>query len=325
MSQHIDPPMNQSSIVDNLTTDDGTKALSAAQGKALSDKMDGVAVPNGDCNNATETGRYYTSLSTANAPSATHWVIDVIKYNDNEISQIARNVYTSNVVCTRAKLNGTWSTWEELALNSNLADVREYYSIGNVSTKSGLDYWMDRIISENLLSNNFKKLAHFTASGNFDSFVNGVAYFIDLSVSSANYATALIQGIGHYDIIQGKRTANDGWSYTSLTVQNTYPITLSSGWSANVYDVTKVGNVCILQVNGLKTATTSGGWVAAGTLNANVKPSSRIMGYLSCDTSMTAGKSPIAEVRVNTDRTFELYAPQANEAYWGGFIYFCDR
>ena len=39
MSQHIDPPMNQASIVDNLTTNDGTKALSAAQGYALNSKL----------------------------------------------------------------------------------------------------------------------------------------------------------------------------------------------------------------------------------------------------------------------------------------------
>ena len=39
MSQHIDPVMTQSSVVDNLTTNDGTKALSAKQGKALSDQI----------------------------------------------------------------------------------------------------------------------------------------------------------------------------------------------------------------------------------------------------------------------------------------------
>lgn len=38
MSQHIDVPMQQSSVVNNLTTNDSSKALSAAQGKALNDK-----------------------------------------------------------------------------------------------------------------------------------------------------------------------------------------------------------------------------------------------------------------------------------------------
>ena len=38
MSQHIDVSMQQSSIVNNLTTNDSSKALSAAQGKALNDK-----------------------------------------------------------------------------------------------------------------------------------------------------------------------------------------------------------------------------------------------------------------------------------------------
>ncbi len=39
MSQHIDPEVKQSFIVDNLTTNDAGKALSAAQGKALDDKI----------------------------------------------------------------------------------------------------------------------------------------------------------------------------------------------------------------------------------------------------------------------------------------------
>ena len=39
MSQHINPDMTQSNVVDNLTTNDGTKALSAKQGKALSEQI----------------------------------------------------------------------------------------------------------------------------------------------------------------------------------------------------------------------------------------------------------------------------------------------
>lgn len=39
MSQHIDPEVKQSFIVDNLTTNDAGKALSAKQGKALDDKI----------------------------------------------------------------------------------------------------------------------------------------------------------------------------------------------------------------------------------------------------------------------------------------------
>ena len=39
MSQHIDPPMMQASVVDNLTTNDGTKALSAKQGYVLNSNL----------------------------------------------------------------------------------------------------------------------------------------------------------------------------------------------------------------------------------------------------------------------------------------------
>ena len=46
MSQHIDPPMMQASVVDNLTTNDGTKALSAAQGYALNNKIDHAIISN---------------------------------------------------------------------------------------------------------------------------------------------------------------------------------------------------------------------------------------------------------------------------------------
>ena len=123
------------------------------------------------------------------------------------------------------------------------------------------------------------------------------------------------------------RNYNNGtwtsWDRVALSNKNTYSITLSSGWSAGTCEVVNIGKVCILQVNQLKTTTTSSGWKQAGTLDANVQPSGRIWGYFACDTSLSAGKASVAEVRVNTDRTVEVYAPQANEAYWGGFAYFC--
>jgi hypothetical protein len=123
------------------------------------------------------------------------------------------------------------------------------------------------------------------------------------------------------------RNYNNGtwtnWDQIALSNKNTYSITLNSGWSASTNEVVKIGKVCILQVNQLKTTTTSSGWVKAGTLDANVQPSGRIWGYFACDTSLSAGKTSVAEVRVNTDRSVEIYSPQANEAYWGGFAYFC--
>lgn len=119
-------------------------------------------------------------------------------------------------------------------------------------------------------------------------------------------------------------TAVSGGGLNELNEKNIYAISLSSGWSSNTYEVVKIGRVCIIQFNGLQRTSTASGWTTVGTVDSNVTPSGRILGYLSCDSELSAGKTTIAECRINTDKTLEIYAPQSNIKYWGGFVYFCD-
>lgn len=110
----------------------------------------------------------------------------------------------------------------------------------------------------------------------------------------------------------------------TLKTKNAYSVSLGTGWSATINEVIKIGRVCILQFNGLQVTSTATGWTNVGTVDSNVTPSGRIFGYLSCDNQMTAGQTTVAECRVNTDRTVDIYAPQSDIRYWGGFTYFCD-
>lgn len=124
---------------------------------------------------------------------------------------------------------------------------------------------------------------------------------------------------GYYSI------SMDTATYNSFNSRNTYSITLNSGWTcSNAKEVVKIGRVCILQFNGLTTSSTGSGWVTVGTVDENVTPSGRILGYLACDNAMSAGKTTVAECRINTNKTIEIYAPQSGTTYWGGFMYFCN-
>jgi hypothetical protein len=115
-----------------------------------------------------------------------------------------------------------WHTdWQKLALDNEMQDVRTYIEIGDISTQSGLDYWMNRMITDNSLQNN-KKLFRFACTANFFPFVTGVSYFIDMSASSSNYASAVIQGVGYSQIIQAIKTPS-GWSYEEIITKSKVP------------------------------------------------------------------------------------------------------
>ena len=99
-------------------------------------------------------------------------------------------------------------------------------------------------------------------------------------------------------------------------------ITAAAGFSASTAEVQVGGNMGIIQYNGLTTSTTASGWTKVGTMGDSVVAYKRTWGYLMCDNSMSSGRSTVAECRVNTDGTIEVYNPQAGEKYWGGFAFF---
>ena len=73
----------------------------------------------------------------------------------------------------------------------------------------------------------------------FLPFVTGVSYFIDLSASSANYASAIIQGVGYAQMIQATKVPT-GWSYelvardSQITEINNALRPTNTNWISNV-------------------------------------------------------------------------------------------
>ena len=87
-----------------------------------------------DCNVLMSTGRYKAINSTVNTPFSGHFVIDVIAYSQAEVSQIAKQVYSSRTFARGTADSGaTWSEWEELTLNSKLTQT-QVVQIRNIST-----------------------------------------------------------------------------------------------------------------------------------------------------------------------------------------------
>lgn len=126
MSQHIDPPMMQASVVDNLTTNDGTKALSAAQGKVLND---GLSALNG---NTVHTASPVKS-SQAVSDGVNMWGLSV--KNANDVTYFLRANASGNFGLEKNE-NGTWTLLYNLAKTSILGDgnFRFYSNPANATT-----------------------------------------------------------------------------------------------------------------------------------------------------------------------------------------------
>lgn len=142
-------------------------------------------------------------------------------YGNDLKGKLRRDVLTiSQQTLTSGQKNQVWSNLGIDELNGKIADVRDYIEIGSISSKSGLDYWMSRLITDDSLSNN-KKLARFSCTATFLPFVTGVSYFIDLSASSENYASAIIQGVGYAQLIQATKIPS-GWSYELISLNGQF-------------------------------------------------------------------------------------------------------
>ena len=135
---------------------------------------------------------------------------DVVTISQQTLSSSQKAQVLTNI--------GAFSQADGNALNTKIADVRNYIEVGSISSKSGLDDLMNNLITNSSLSNN-KKLARFSCTATFTPFVTGVSYFVDLSASSANYASAIIQGVGYAQIIQAIKVPT-GWSYEPVAMNS---------------------------------------------------------------------------------------------------------
>lgn len=119
----------------------------------------------------------------------------------------------------------------------------------------------------------------------------------------------------------GAASADDVTALENKRVDNTFSVEMSTGWTFDAFDNHYLDRVCIMYIRGLKTSTTGSGWTTVCTLSDAYKPSFAMNGVIACDSSMSSGKTTVAEWRVTTDKLFQIYAPQANEKYFGTLIF----
>ena len=116
----VKPGLDDDALITDINNnmdkiDTGFGSLSDQVGKY--DPSDDDAISN--CNTILTTGRYKTVNSTTNTPYASHFAIDVIKFNSAEISQVAKEVYSSRMFARGTSDGGsTWTDWKEFATNN---------------------------------------------------------------------------------------------------------------------------------------------------------------------------------------------------------------
>ena len=119
--------IGRSDIVNNLTTNDSTKVLSAAQGYALNSKVAHYGeqyitnVSSSNIGSITDTGTYIAYFESSVVPVAGWGTIDVV----NTTGTITQIITTQNVHKFRryVRNTSTWTDWTEFALNSKTSPV----------------------------------------------------------------------------------------------------------------------------------------------------------------------------------------------------------
>lgn len=108
------------SVINNLTSDSTTSALSAAQGGTLNSKTDGIEIPaNADLNNYTTPGTYYCTSSAnaqtiSNKPSsiAIAFTMQVYRKSNVTYNQILHGYGTNGgAVFARTSTSAGWQPW----------------------------------------------------------------------------------------------------------------------------------------------------------------------------------------------------------------------
>lgn len=93
-------------------------ALNTALSPLISD-----AISVSDCNNAIDQNKvYYCNSTAAHSPGAYYYMIRPLYKSGNYITQIATGMNAASpTIMIRSCVNGTWGSWDELALNSKIA------------------------------------------------------------------------------------------------------------------------------------------------------------------------------------------------------------
>lgn len=128
--------------ITEITTNLGSP--SSASGVTGADAFSKIASLNGkfsptlmstDANNAITSGLYYLTGDCANRPA--DWcIMTVVAYDNDTLSQTATSVITGKTYVRAKSVNG-WTSWEELALNSNLNIITSRVDIPATNVESG--------------------------------------------------------------------------------------------------------------------------------------------------------------------------------------------
>ena len=113
-------------VVDNLTSSDTDKSLSAKQGKVLNDKIDGQVQARKALNNvdalstSVAPGLYYV-FNASNVPTVSKYGYLDVTEAGNELRIVRWQVYSSyDVYVNMLQASSTWSGWKKIALSSEV-------------------------------------------------------------------------------------------------------------------------------------------------------------------------------------------------------------
>lgn len=122
-------------VINNLTSDSTTSALSAAQGKALNGNMLSGAISTSTNNSdilGLAPGTYRYGTTCTNKPKNGNGYVAIIKRDDN--TKLAIAVADDGTFFTNIEGSGTWVGWKEYALSSSIP--KYYYGSENTSSIS---------------------------------------------------------------------------------------------------------------------------------------------------------------------------------------------
>ena len=93
-----------------------------------------------DLNTLKTSGRFYAGSGCTNLPVASQGgCVDVYVVNANYVRQVFY-IYNNERIFTRAYNSGAWTSWQELALNSDLTDVLYFKSVTLSSSVCGTNW-----------------------------------------------------------------------------------------------------------------------------------------------------------------------------------------
>ena len=209
--------VGRSDIVNNLTTNDSTKVLSAAQGYALNNKL--ITISSGSLHDIKSSGAYYLTNAVTDKPTSTGGSY-VVGSNGSVVSGIFTQNTTGNTYAVRYD-GSTWS-YEQLALNSRLNNVAIVTTLGNFSSKETLDGYLDTLLSG--MESDGVKQFRVVCNSAFDIFATSHTYMGMLYKTGINttYSHAHICAMGTDTEISAYR-GTGGWTYDRISLNSQYP------------------------------------------------------------------------------------------------------